>query len=184
MSWSLLSVNSVLPLFTGLAPPLHFLVISVMRVTQGAPHFHMEKEIKVAVWDTYVKKQNGDVLHFDIIVPEDQTDEKMIYSYGKKHLALAGEATSPLSIKECRFCHVEEPTVEMYKAINEDGYYILELENIPAHLPHNASRRDIILHLRAHFEEFRFADFKGKSEEEVRAMLQAATHPAGEGSQP
>lgn len=179
----MLSMNSALHPFTGLALPIHFLVISVMRVTHGAPPCDMEKEMKVAVWDTYVKKQNGDVLHFDIIVPEDQKDETMIYSYGKKHLAVAGEATSPLSIKECRFCHVEEPTEEMYKSISEDGYYILELENIPAQLQQNASRRDIILYLRGHFEEYRFADFKGKSEEEVKAMLQAATQPAGEGSQ-
>ena len=130
--------------------------------------------MKVAVWDTYVKKQNGDVLHFDIVVPEELKDENVVYSYGKKYLASVGEPTAPVSLKECRFCHIEEPSEEMIATIQKDGYYILEMEQIPVALPENPSRRDMIQYLRGHFEDHRFADFKGKSEEEVRSMLQAA----------
>ena len=34
----------------------------------------------VAVWDTYVTKKDGTVMHFDIIAPVDIKDEKN-YSY-------------------------------------------------------------------------------------------------------
>lgn len=131
--------------------------------------------MKVAVWDTYVKKQNGNVLHFDIVVPEDQRQEEIIHSYGKKYLAAVGEPTAPLSLKECQFCHIEEPTEEIKASISRDGYYILPMEEIPAQLSDKPTRREMILFLRAHFDEHRFANFKGVGEEEVRSLLRAAT---------
>ena len=38
--------------------------------------------MEVAVWDTYVTRKDGKVMHFDIIVPADLTDEKIILAYG------------------------------------------------------------------------------------------------------
>lgn len=129
----------------------------------------------VAVWDTYVKKKNGNVLHFDIIVPEELQDTSAIYQFGKYFLTGKGEQESAISTEQCRFCHIEEPTAEMMQSINANGYYILEMEEIPAHLPEHPSRRDVILHLRAHYPRQRFADFKGKSLEEVLQILSTAT---------
>lgn len=126
----------------------------------------------VAVWDTYVKKKNGNVLHFDIIVPEDFQDEKAIHQFGRSFLAEKGEPEGVITTEHCRFCHIEAPAEEVVQSIARKGYYILEMEEIPAELPENSSRRDIILHLRAHYPEYRFADFKGKSLEDVRQMLQ------------
>ena len=127
--------------------------------------------MKVAVWDTYVKQQDGSVLHFDIVVKDNIKDPEVIYGYGKKYLASKGSGSAPLSVKECQFCHIEEPGDEMKVAIESQGYFIIEMEQVPAELPVNANRRDMILHLRAHFEQYRFADFKGKGEEEVRSIL-------------
>lgn len=42
--------------------------------------------MKVAVWDTYVKRKDGRKMHFDIIVPEDINNEEIVYSYGMEYL--------------------------------------------------------------------------------------------------
>ena len=34
--------------------------------------------MQVAVWDTYVTRKDGKVMHFDIIVPDDLEDENKI----------------------------------------------------------------------------------------------------------
>ena len=103
--------------------------------------------MQTAVWDTYVKKQDGNVMHFDIIVPAECKSPETIYEYGKAYLALKEEAQSPIDTEACQFCHIEEPTAEMEAAINSQGYYILEMDEIPAQLPANPSRRDLILYL-------------------------------------
>jgi len=38
---------------------------------QGFICHQKQTEMKVAVWDTYVTKKDGSVMHFDIIVPEE-----------------------------------------------------------------------------------------------------------------
>lgn len=127
--------------------------------------------MQTAVWDTYVKKKNGNVMHFDIIVPDTLKDTKTIYGFGKAYLAQNGETESNLDTEECKFCHIEEPTSEIKEAINRQGYFILEMDEIPAQLPAQPSRRDLILHLKAHNKDYRFADFRGKSVEEITNFL-------------
>lgn len=34
--------------------------------------------MKVAVWDTYVTKKDGTIMHFDIMVPEQIRDRKSV----------------------------------------------------------------------------------------------------------
>lgn len=85
--------------------------------------------MKVAVWDTYVTRTDGKVMHFDIIVPDHIRDEKIIYNFGKEYLQTKQQGNQPLSAKECSFCHIEQATLEMKKSIKEKGYYILEMQN-------------------------------------------------------
>lgn len=122
--------------------------------------------MKVAVWDTYVPSKNGDVLHFDIIVPI-ETEQAQVYQYGKTYLNNIQQPDDELNAAKCQMCHVEQPTDTMLHAIAQQGYYILELGQIPAHLPTNPSRTDLILHLRAHYLDLRFADFSQKSLDEI-----------------
>ena len=42
--------------------------------------------MQVAVWDTYVTKKDGVVMHFDIIAPNHIKDEKTIHTFGKEYL--------------------------------------------------------------------------------------------------
>ncbi len=83
--------------------------------------------MKVSVYDTHVVKKNGVTMHFDIMVPEGQPHEKVI-QYGHEYLKRVGQEGQPLTTKECRFCHMEEASEEVEKAIKENGYYIYEME--------------------------------------------------------
>jgi hypothetical protein len=103
--------------------------------------------MKVAVWDTYVTRPDGAVTHFDIIVPEEVKDQNIVFDYGKSYLATTGKPEGSLSGQECQLCHIEEPTPEMITQIEAQGYYILEMDDIPGTLPENPSKRDLILHL-------------------------------------
>ncbi|MFN8303893.1 MAG: DUF2024 family protein [Saprospiraceae bacterium] len=133
--------------------------------------------MQVAVWDTYVKKENGSVLHFDILVPETVTDPAVIFQYGYAYLDGENGASGRLETENCKLCHIETPTPEVVQGIEQHGYFIIDLGDIPAALPAEATRRDLILHLRGHYPQYRFADFMGKSEAEVREIVAGLTPP-------
>ncbi len=128
----------------------------------------------VSVWDTYVRKKDGAVMHFDIIVADDLQDADTIYTFGKTYLASKGEE-GQLASQQCQFCHIESPSAEVISAINRQGYYILEMDDIPAELPQNPSRRDLILHLRAHSATHRFANFRATSSDRLLEMVHELT---------
>ena len=85
--------------------------------------------MQVAVWDTYVTKSDGTVMHFDIIAPDHIKDEKIIYTLGKAYLQTKHQENQPLTANECSFCHIEKATDEMTLSIKQRGYYIIEMEN-------------------------------------------------------
>lgn len=85
--------------------------------------------MKIAVWDTYVTKTNGTVMHFDILAPEEIEDTNLIYNYGKEYLKTKGQEGQALSSKECRFCHVENLRSQWEATIKQQGYFIIEMEN-------------------------------------------------------
>lgn len=130
--------------------------------------------MQVAVWDTYVKTVSGSVMHFDIVLPDTVKDTALIYGYGRQYLESKGVQNEALSASECRYCHIEEPTALMIAAIEEKGFYIIEMETIAAQLPDASTRRDKILFLRAHFPEHRFANFSGMPEAEIDGLISKA----------
>jgi len=85
--------------------------------------------MKVAVWDTYVTKKDGSIMHFDILAPEEITDTTVIYNFGKAYLKSKEQDGQPLSSEQCRFCHVEALKPQWEASIKKDGYYIIEMEN-------------------------------------------------------
>jgi len=85
--------------------------------------------MKVSVWDTYVKREGGKLMHFDILVPSDLKDDKNIFDYGKEFLKSKSFRTEELSSKECTFCHIEQATDEMINQIKRNGFFIIEMEN-------------------------------------------------------
>lgn len=91
--------------------------------------------MECAVYDTYVTKKDGKVMHFDVIVeattPEDKRLEKAI-QYGKEYLASAGQETQKMTQEECQFCHIQEAPPMVEKDITAKGYYIQKMEGCPA----------------------------------------------------
>jgi len=85
--------------------------------------------MQVAVWDTYVKKKNGTIMHFDIIAPSEVKEPAIIYGYGKEYLESKGEFGQTLDTKECRFCHIRSIQPQWEAEIKLKGYFILEMEN-------------------------------------------------------
>lgn len=128
--------------------------------------------MKVAVWDTYAKKENGNVLHFDIIAPENITDKLQIFNYGNEYLTSVKE-TGQITSEECQYCHIENPSDEIINAIQQKGFFILEMEEIPKALSQTPTRREMILFLKAHFKDYRFANFQGVSELEIKEKLKS-----------
>ncbi len=85
--------------------------------------------MKVAVWDTYVMREDGHPMHFDILVPENMKDKDVIYNYGKAFLKSRPFKTGDLTSRECQFCHIEQATPEIVTQIEKEGYSIVEMEN-------------------------------------------------------
>ena len=85
--------------------------------------------MKISVWDTYVEREDGITMHFDIMVPSEVKDEKIIFGYGKQYLKTKPFQTKQLTAKECRLCHMEQATKEMIVSIKKNGYAIIEMES-------------------------------------------------------
>lgn len=84
--------------------------------------------MKISVYDTYVTKNNGTLMHFDILV-EEKVSTKDVYKYGKKYLVSKKITNTKITTKECKFCHIEQASENVEKQINEKGFYIIEMEN-------------------------------------------------------
>ena len=84
--------------------------------------------MKIAVFDTYVTKKNGSVMHFDILVPDSEKDQEKIYAFGKMYLKEKNQDGQPLTSKECNFCHIEQASAAVESDIAAKGYSIIEME--------------------------------------------------------
>ncbi len=85
--------------------------------------------MKIAVWETYVSRKDGLVMHFDILVPDTLTNENKVFEYGKSYLNSKPFDTKSLTSKECKICHIDQATPEIIKDIRIHGYSIIEMEN-------------------------------------------------------
>ncbi len=85
--------------------------------------------MKVAVWDTYVTKEDGSIMHFDIIAPEEIKDANKIYGFGRDYLKIKGQANQLIASEECKFCHIESINTQWEEIIKQKGYFIVEMEN-------------------------------------------------------
>ena len=103
----------------------------ILAATYQTKYAHITmKEVtsKVNVWDTYVTKKDGGVMHFDILAPVEIVDTAIIYNYGNEYLKTKGQEGQPLTSKQCRLCHVETVRPAWEKEIAQQGYFIIEME--------------------------------------------------------
>lgn len=105
------------------------LILLVGLTIKAQSNYKKETQMKVAVWDTYVTKKDGSVMHFDIIAPQEIKDTTIIYRYGIDYLKTKGQEGQPLTSRECRFCHIETVRQSWEVEIDEKGYFIIEIEN-------------------------------------------------------
>jgi Domain of unknown function (DUF2024) len=126
--------------------------------------------MKVYGFDTYVLKSNGDTAHFDIFVSEGRNSLEKVLTFGKTYLERLGEGSQSISAAECQFCHIEEPTQEVLGSIEQQGFHVIVMDDIPAKRPDHPTRRQLIEHLRAKSEGLRFANFRGKTAEDLWAL--------------
>ncbi|PKA84393.1 uncharacterized protein DUF2024 [Ulvibacter sp. MAR_2010_11] len=84
--------------------------------------------MRVAVWDTYVGREDGITMHFDILVPF-ETPSENVFEYGRNYLDGKAFKTNGLDSKACTFCHMEQATQPIVNAIEANGFYIIEMEN-------------------------------------------------------
>ena len=105
------------------------IVLLLGITTLAQSNIKTEIKMKVAVWDTYVTKKDGSIMHFDIIAPEEIKDTTVIYGYGREYLKTKGQEGQPLTSKECRFCHIETVRPQWEAEIKQKGYFIIEMEN-------------------------------------------------------
>lgn len=84
--------------------------------------------MKASVFDTYVRKENNSLMHFDIVVPED-TPFAQVQAFGKTYLESKKQGHLSLTSKECRFCHIEEANPVLENELINKGHAIIELQN-------------------------------------------------------
>ncbi|MBW8682818.1 DUF2024 family protein [Chitinophaga rhizophila] len=84
--------------------------------------------MKVSVFDTYVTRKDGAIMHFDILVPSDLRDVDKIHTFGREYLTRKGQEGQPLTTNECRFCHIEEADDNVVADITAHGYSIIEMQ--------------------------------------------------------
>ncbi len=92
---------------------------------------HFASIMECAVYDTYVIKNDGGIMHFDVVVDANTPHEKAI-EYGKEYLGMVGQGGQKMTQEECQFCHIQEAPSFVEKAIEQRGYWIQKMEGCPA----------------------------------------------------
>ena len=83
--------------------------------------------MKIAVYDTYVTQKDGQIMHFDVMVPE-ETPPKSVLEFANTYLGSVGQTGQKCGLNKCKFCHVENARAEIEQSIRKSGYYIVEME--------------------------------------------------------
>lgn len=84
--------------------------------------------MKIAVWDTYVNRKDGKVMHFDILVDSNLKDEEKVFEYGNSYLKTKSFETGKLTASECSFCHIEQASDSLQSIVEKEGFTIIEME--------------------------------------------------------
>jgi hypothetical protein len=81
------------------------------------------------VFDTYAKTNQGKIIHFDVVINEQ--DQQKALDYAKQWLKSIGEENATVTSENCYFCHSVETPAELKQQISEHGYAIYKLEGCP-----------------------------------------------------
>lgn len=81
------------------------------------------------VYDTYAKTAKGRIMHFDIVL--DEQDPVKALEYAKEWLASIGHPDAVVKQENCAFCHSTEAPPAMRQDIDRQGYAVYKLEGCP-----------------------------------------------------
>ena len=81
------------------------------------------------VYDTYAKTANGRIMHFDVVL--DQQNQALALSHAKAWLSSIGHPDAIVTLENCAFCHSAEAPPELRRQIDSQGYAIYKLEGCP-----------------------------------------------------
>ena len=81
------------------------------------------------VFDAYAKTSQGKIIHFDVVLNEQ--DQQKALKYDKDWLKGIGEEHAKVTSENCYFCHSVETPTELMQQINDQGYAIHKLEGYP-----------------------------------------------------
>lgn len=90
--------------------------------------------MKVDVYDTYARTSDGNLMHFDVLLPHsDQgNDEKKARAYALTWLETLDLRIADVTLSRCSFCHSEAANPEVEGHLEDQGYFVLPMEGIPA----------------------------------------------------
>lgn len=88
------------------------------------------KIMNIDVYDTYVRTLEGDLMHFDVLLPGGEGT--WANDYANEWLLSIGKIPEELTQQNCRYCHTETASPEVRKQIREHGYFIIQMESCPA----------------------------------------------------
>jgi hypothetical protein len=81
------------------------------------------------VFDTYAKTAQGSIMHFDVVL--DEQDQQKALNCAKEWLHGIGQDNAVVTSENCYFCHSIEAPAELRKQIDQQGYAIYKLEGCP-----------------------------------------------------
>lgn len=81
------------------------------------------------VFDTYAKTAKGVIMHFDVVL--DEQDPQKALDCAKEWLHSIGQDNAVVTSENCYFCHSIEAPAELRKQIDQQGYAIYKLEGCP-----------------------------------------------------
>ncbi|BBA33204.1 uncharacterized protein sS8_1242 [Methylocaldum marinum] len=85
---------------------------------------------QIHVFDTYARSASGKIMHFDVVLPEN--DPAKALQYARDWLRSIGEEDAVVNAENCAYCHSEpDAPHEMQKDIEKQGYSIFKLEGCP-----------------------------------------------------
>jgi hypothetical protein len=81
------------------------------------------------VFDTYATTPKGRVMHFDVVLDEQNSVKAL--SYAKQWLESIGEGDAIVDSRTCLFCHSAAAPADLRSQIDLQGYAIYKLEGCP-----------------------------------------------------
>lgn len=86
--------------------------------------------MKIDVYDTYARDNEGKKIHFDVLV-ESKTTKDQAYQYALEFIKSIGSNNISLEQNMCNFCHSELSDDHTTEEIKQKGYSILQMEGCP-----------------------------------------------------